>query len=133
IADNGDNVLSLGDILRNDNDTINTGGVTTTYGMDGFGTVTTSAVGGIGGIPGRVAGAATIQDAIANTTVGGTVNVLEGTYDELVNVNKSVTLLGAQAGVDARTRTAVPESILRGAVNGLNKTTSFYITAANVT
>ena len=41
-----------------------------------------------------------IDDAIANTTPGGTVNILDGTYTETVNVNSSVTLNGAQAGVD---------------------------------
>ncbi|MCI0681413.1 MAG: right-handed parallel beta-helix repeat-containing protein, partial [Gemmataceae bacterium] len=81
LADNGDLVLSVGDTLDNANDTNNPGGITVTYGVDGFGTVTTSSVGGVGGIPGSVAGFATLQDAIDGTTASGILNVLEGTYD----------------------------------------------------
>ena len=76
---------------------------------------------------------ATIQGGIDGVTPGGTVTVAAGTYPELVNVNKSVTLLGAQAGVDARTRTGVPESVVIGKLNGANRTTAFYIAADNVT
>lgn len=75
---------------------------------------------------------ATIQQGVTAVDIGGTVEVRAGTYPELVSVNKSVSLLGAQAGVDARTRTGVPESIVIGAVNGANRTTAFYITANNV-
>jgi uncharacterized repeat protein (TIGR01451 family) len=119
--------LTVGDTLDNANDTINPGGVVVTYGVDGFGTVTT------GAFTGSVAGAATINDAIANTTVGGTVNVLEGTYGERVTANQTVSLRGAQAGVDARTRSGVPESVIRGAdVGAEGRSTSFHVTANDV-
>ena len=45
-----------------------------------------------------------IQDAIAVTVGGGTVNVLAGTYTENVLLNKQLTLKVAQFGVDARGR-----------------------------
>ena len=77
LADNdASNSLSVGDSIRNDNDTINSGTITRTYGIDAFGTVTT------GAFPGTVAGAATINNAIAGTDVGGTVTVLVRRYAE---------------------------------------------------
>ena len=110
VSNNDSNpALSFGDTIRNDNDTINPGTITAFYGINGFGTVT----GGPG--PSSVAGSATINDAIANTDVSGTVNVLEGSYNELVSVSKTLTLLGAQHGVDARTgRPGAAESIIDG-------------------
>src|SRR5262249_3536168 len=114
IVDNGlVGVLDAGDVVRNDNDTINPGTVIAILGTDGFGTVTTSSVGTVTGVPGSIAGAATINNAIANTSVGGVVNVLEGTFNELVQVDKTVSLRGAQFGVDARTgRPGAAESII---------------------
>ena len=53
---------------------------------------------------------ASVQDGIDAVT-GSTVNVLPGTYTGNIVVNTTVTLLGAQAGVDARGRIAT-ESIL---------------------
>lgn len=41
----------------------------------------------------------TIQAAVNQVSAGGTVYVAAGTYAESVNVNKSVTILGANAGV----------------------------------
>jgi hypothetical protein len=49
---------------------------------------------------------ATIQHAVEEAAAGDTVQVGPGTYSGTVNVNKSLTLLGAQAGVDARNRNA---------------------------
>ncbi len=49
---------------------------------------------------------ALIQDGILLASSGGTVNVAAGTYAQQVNVDKSVALLGAQAGNDANTRSA---------------------------
>lgn len=122
ITDNGTTgVVDAGDVVRNNNDTINAGTITAVYGTDAFGVVTT------GLAIGSNASFDNINDAIANTTTGGTVNVLEGTYNELVQVNKTVTLLGAQAGVDARIRTAVPETIIS------NGDGDFQILANNVT
>ncbi|MFO0928817.1 MAG: right-handed parallel beta-helix repeat-containing protein [Gemmataceae bacterium] len=57
---------------------------------------------------------ATIQGGVNAVAVGGTVNVRAGTYNEEVSVPKTVTLLGAQAGVDARTRGVVAESVVDG-------------------
>jgi hypothetical protein len=74
----------------------------------------------------------TIQAAVNAANPGDTILVDAGTYAESVTVNKSLTIEGAQHGVDARTRSGA-ESIVDGAVNGLNRTTSFYITANNVT
>src|SRR6478672_10475907 len=48
-----------------------------------------------------------ISAAVAVATAGDTIKVCAGTYNELVQVNKTLTILGAQATVDARTR-AVP-------------------------
>lgn len=51
-----------------------------------------------------------IQAAIAAASIGDTIKVCPGLYAEQVNVNKNnLTLLGAQAGVDARTRPFVPD------------------------
>jgi hypothetical protein len=74
----------------------------------------------------------TIQGAVNAANPGDTILVDAGTYPELVSVNKSLTIDGAQHGIDARTRSG-PESSVDGAVNGNNRTTSFYITANNVT
>ena len=83
----------IGDIVQNLNDAMNPGSVTAIYGVTGFGTLTT-------GASGTAPGAATINNAIANTIAGGTVDVLDGTYNEEVVISKSLTLEGAQAGVD---------------------------------
>jgi hypothetical protein len=57
----------------------------------------------------------TIQAAINKASSGDTINVAAGTYPELapgpLTVNKTLTLLGAQSGVDARGRVAA-ESII---------------------
>ena len=74
----------------------------------------------------------TISAAVAAAAPGDTIKVCAGTYNELVNVNKQLTIQGAQAGVDARslTRTGLPatESVVQGNAG----TTSFYVTANNV-
>ena len=64
--------------------------------------------------PGPTDACQTIQAAINKASPGGTIHVAAGFYPELaggpLTVNKTLTLLGAQAGVDARTRLAVAES-----------------------
>src|SRR5436305_8748343 len=62
----------------------------------------------------------TISAAVAAAVAGDTVKVCPATYNEQVTVNKSLTLTGAQAGIDARdparTGAAGTESIVRGAL-----------------
>src|SRR6185503_12299468 len=41
--------------------------------------------------------------------------VADGTYNEQVQIDKTLTLKGAKAGVDARTRAAVSESVIDNA------------------
>jgi pectin methylesterase-like acyl-CoA thioesterase len=66
---------------------------------------------------------ATIQAAIdaATTGAGEVIEVCEGIYNEAVTITKSLTINGAKAGIDARTRTFTGESILDG--EPLNHTT----------
>jgi hypothetical protein len=74
----------------------------------------------------------TIQAAVNAANPGDIINVAPGIYPELVTVNKSVILRGAQAGVDARTsRTGLPAT--ESVVTGNNGSTSFYVTASDVT
>ncbi|MCS6866920.1 MAG: right-handed parallel beta-helix repeat-containing protein [Gemmataceae bacterium] len=117
--------LSVGDIVINPNAQGPLTGYI--YGVQAFGTVTSGH--GITS-PTALSGFATINDAIANTQSGGTVTVFEGTYTESVNVNKSVTLRGAQAGIltDTRTSGSSSETILV-ATGGAG----FHLTASNVT
>ena len=73
--------------------------------------------------------APSIQRGVDAASSGDTVNVEAGTYNEDVNVDKSVTLLGAEAGIDARTRTPDNESI----INSPDGETELEISASNVT
>ncbi|HEX5272873.1 MAG TPA: hypothetical protein VFW33_20385, partial [Gemmataceae bacterium] len=116
--------LTLGDMVRNDNDTIAPGTITATYGSTGFGHVIISST------PTSLAGAATINNAIANTNSGGTVSVLEGTYNEDVTVGTSLILQGAQHGVSAQTgRPVAAEST----VIGDGSASTITVSANNVT
>lgn len=57
----------------------------------------------------------TITAGIAAANDFDTVRVLPGIYNEgTITINKTIQLLGAQAGVDARERIGVPESIITG-------------------
>ncbi|HKP73226.1 MAG TPA: hypothetical protein VJT82_09840, partial [Pyrinomonadaceae bacterium] len=71
----------------------------------------------------------TIGAAVTAANVGDEIKVCAGSYPETVTVNKRLTLSGAQAGVDARTRSVPPaqESILNAPGGSLS------ITASNVT
>lgn len=64
-----------------------------------------------------------IQVAVNAASPGDTIQVCAGTYNEQVILNKQLTILGAQSGVDARTRTAAPspavESIITFAAGRL--------------
>jgi parallel beta-helix repeat protein len=70
--------------------------------------------------------AGAIQRGINVASSSDTVNVDAGTYNELVTIDKSVTLDGVQYGVDARTRTG-PETLVS------NSEGDFQIEADNVT
>lgn len=77
-------------------------------------------------IVGSTASYATIQAAVNAAVAGQTITVDAGTYDETVTVNKSLTINGAEAGVDARNK--------RGAESIVYATqTVFDITANDVT
>ena len=74
------------------------------------------------GVPSGVSGGScsnpsfnTIGLAIAAASNGDTIQVCAGTYNEQVQITKTLTLKGAQAGVDARTRLAAGESIINHA------------------
>ena len=53
----------------------------------------------------------TVQDAVNAATAGGTIHVAAGTYPQDVTVSKALTLDGAQAGVDARTRSGSESTV----------------------
>ncbi|MBA3518035.1 MAG: hypothetical protein H0T75_10425 [Rhizobiales bacterium] len=57
-----------------------------------------------------------IQAAVDAAQDGDTIHVLAGTYNESVNVNKDVTLIGAQGGVDGRNAARGDESTITGGV-----------------
>jgi nitrous oxidase accessory protein NosD len=81
----------------------------TGVGFDGdFSHLHVTALGAQSGSTGR------IQEGVNLVDAGGIVQVHAGTYTELVTVNKTVSLRGEQYGVDARTRAAVPETIVNG-------------------
>jgi uncharacterized repeat protein (TIGR01451 family) len=72
----------------------------------------------------------TIQAAVVKAASGDTINVAAGTYSVVgANLNKALTLSGAQAGVDARDgRPGALESIIAGSGFG-----TFHLSAANIT
>ena len=78
-------------------------------------------------IVGSTASYATIQAAVNAAAAGAVIDVDAGTYGETVTVNKSLTIRGAQAGVDARTRSTASESIVYATQ------TAFYVGANDVT
>lgn len=79
---------------------------------------------------------ATIQHAIDEAVDGDAVRVAAGTYIEAVNVNKSVRLLGSQAGVDPRPSTnptRQPYDSSETTVDAPASKNAFKIAADNVT
>jgi hypothetical protein len=77
----------------------------------------------------------TIQGAVTAANPGDTIKVCPGTYAEQVVIDKTLTLNGPQANVDARTATRgttpAGEAIVTGTGNG--GLTPVYVTANNVT
>jgi hypothetical protein len=72
---------------------------------------------------------ATIAKAVSSASSGDTIYVGAGTYSAGANLNKSVTLLGAQAGVDARDgRIGASETIISAGGAG-----TFSLNATNIT
>jgi uncharacterized repeat protein (TIGR01451 family) len=67
----------------------------------------------------------TINHAISVAAAGETIHVAAGTYAEAVNVNKQLTLQGAGASIDARTR-SITESVIQppGGANAFTVGTS---------
>jgi nitrous oxidase accessory protein NosD len=86
-------------------------------------------------IVGSTVSYSTIQAAVNAASAGSVITVDAGTYNEEVTVNKSLTIEGAKAGIDARStaRATGAETIVDGTSNSSGRTTSFYITASNVT
>lgn len=81
---------------------------------------------------------ATIQAAVNAAAPRAIINVDAGTYSERVTINKSLTLRGAQAGIDARSnvrQSGANETIFNGiALGGTSgQSNSFYIAANDVT
>jgi hypothetical protein len=77
-----------------------------------------------------------IQAAVNAASPGATINVDSGIYNELVTVNKTLTIRGARAGIDARSNVRqgfAGESIISGAPVADGNTSAFYITASDVT
>jgi hypothetical protein len=69
----------------------------------------------------------TIQAAVSAATPGSTIEVAAGLYTENVIIRQSLTLNGAQAGIDARNRVATESEVT--AVSG----NVFYVTTGDVT
>jgi len=81
----------------------------------------------------------TIQEAVWAASAGATITVDAGTYPELVNIDKPLTLRGAQAGVDARSNARVSlaasaETIVTGfQYTDGKRSGGFYVNADGVT
>lgn len=75
---------------------------------------------------------ATISAAITNAAAGDTIKVGAGTYNGNININKSLTLQGANVGV-AGNATRASESIISATGLGSNLGTRVTISANNVT
>ncbi len=83
----------------------------------------------------------TITEALTRVTTGGTIRVAAGSYTENLTVNKALTLLGANSGIDAVSGTRGAESVVTGRilvtasdvkVDGLKITNPTYSTASSI-
>lgn len=88
-------------------------------------------------IVGSTTAYSTIQAAVNAASAGAVITVDAGTYPEQVVVTKSLTLKGAQAGVDARNGSRITgsasETVVTGALSGSFRTSAFSIKASDVT
>ena len=75
----------------------------------------------------------TIQAGIDAVGSGGAVNVNVGKYIENITINKSVSLLGPNAGLSGDAMARGAEAVLYTAVNDSNDTTIINLQASNVT
>ena len=75
-----------------------------------------------------VAAPSTIQAGVTAALAGQVVQVCPGTYNENVVVNKTLTIQGAKANVDARNRATSNESV----VTGTDATATFQLLADNI-
>ena len=78
----------------------------------------------------------TIQAAVDAAAPNSVITVDAGSYPEGVTVGKSLTIRGAQAGVDARTnarQAGTGESIVTGVAGSGGQTSAFHVTANDVT
>jgi hypothetical protein len=111
VTDNGDGVVSAGDEVRD----LSAGVASAIYGTDAFGQVTS------GSPTGSETGSDTIHDAVDGTDTTGTLNILPGSYSpaSTIQIDRAMTVLGPQAGVDPRPTAAPglrtgPEAIIDG-------------------
>src|SRR5260221_12269824 len=74
----------------------------------------------------------TIQAAVNAAAAGAVIGVDAGTYPEMVTVGKTLTIRGAQAGVDARSNSR-KASTGQSLITGKAGSSSFYIAANDVT
>jgi len=70
-----------------------------------------------------------IQQSIDDASSGQTVEVAAGTYNERITIGKPLTLLGAQAGVDARGRSASESTITEAGLSTPNPDVLVEVTA----
>lgn len=87
VTDNAPTGLSVGDLVNNG--ISGNGSIAAVYGQDAFGSVI------IDETPESLAGAATINDAIDNTSSGGTTRIIHAASSAAVDVDRSVRLVGA--------------------------------------
>jgi hypothetical protein len=79
----------------------------------------------------------TIQEGLSAVRVGGTVHVLAGTYKEDLTIDKAVTLLGPNQGINPNTGVRSAEAIVHPATSGPDPngscTVVAYLSVSNIT